>query len=406
MTPVSRRVGWLVVLVATAGWLLLGAWVMATQGPAVTARPQVAVGELFTPAQLDQARDYYLTQRWLNLSTMGLSLLLFLVVGLTRLGPRLIALIPGPWWLQTVIGSGLLLGAGSILTFPLKWWSHQRNIHYGLSAGGAQQWFLDQALDWLISWVITSVSVLLLIWLLRRTPNFWPLLAALGAAALVVLATYASPVVIEPAFNKFTPLSDRVLLKEIGALARAEGVGLSEVLVADATRRTTTLNAYVSGLGPTRRVVIYDTMLDGVPRAQLLTVVAHELSHARHRDQLVMTALGALAAALGMGLLPQFLRRWKLPPDARLVPRLLALGMLATLVAAPAQNAVSRTLEARADRDAVAATGDRAAAELLQIRLARTSLADPDPPRLLVLWFGTHPSTLTRVGIARTAPLN
>ena len=141
---------------------------------------------------------------------------------------------------------------------------------------------------------------------------------------------------------------------------------IDDVLVADASRRTTTLNAYVSGFGSTRRVVVYDTLIETLPRDQALSVVAHELAHARHRDVVIGSVLGAAGAVLGVGALALALgalARRRLPGAAEpaVVPVVLALVALATLVTAPVQNGISRQIETRADVDALHATQDRQA---------------------------------------------
>ncbi len=130
--------------------------------------------------------------------------------------------------------------------------------------------------------------------------------------ALVMVGSFVYPVLVEPAFNQFTPLPDGPLRTQILHLADVEHVHLDDVLVADASRRTTTLNAYVSGYGSTRRVVLYDTVLHDLPRDQVLAIVAHELGHAAHDDVL----WGSLLAALGT----TFGDRPARAPAARLVP--------------------------------------------------------------------------------------
>ncbi|UUZ59718.1 M48 family metalloprotease [Nocardioides sp. B-3] len=149
----------------------------------------------------------------------------------------------------------------------------------------------------------TSIGLLVLLGVARRWKRARPAIAAGPVAALVVLGSFVYPLLVEPLFNDFTPLSDESLRSEIFALADREGVRIDDVLVADASRRTTTLNAYVSGFGNTRRVVVYDNLIESLPRDRALSVIAHELAHARHGDVVIGTALGALGAAAGVGLL-------------------------------------------------------------------------------------------------------
>src|SRR5690606_30084107 len=130
----------------------------------------------------------------------------------------------------------------------------------------------------------------------RRWPRAWPAVTGGLLGGLVLLGSFVYPVLVEPLFNDFEPLGGGELREEIFALADAEGVHIDDVLVADASRRTTRLNAYVSGYGATRRVVVYDTLVETLPRDQALSVVAHELAHARHRDVVTGSVLGATGA--------------------------------------------------------------------------------------------------------------
>jgi STE24 endopeptidase len=181
------------------------------------------------------------------------------------------------------------------------------------------------------------------------------------------------------------------------------------VLVADASRRTRAVNAYVSGFGPTRRIVVYDTLLREAPEAEIRAVVAHELSHAKENDVLTGTLIGALgsaAAVIGLYLLgwwTPLLRRAGVDSiaDPRAVALLVAIGALVGVLAGPAQALVSRKIEARSDAHALRLTGDPAAFEAMMSRLALVNLADVDPNRFEYLLFSSHPSVVARLAMAR-----
>jgi STE24 endopeptidase len=266
----------------------------------------------------------------------------------------------------------------------------------------------DRAVGLLESWVIVTLVVIVLMGLARLAPRRWPFWAGAAVVALTFVGSFLYPLLVEPAFNTFTPAPNGPFRQEVLRLAHREGVHIDDVLIADASRRTTTLNAYVSGLGDSRRVVVYDNLMHGVPRREVLSVVAHELGHARQHDVLLGTTLSALGGVVGIGLLALLLdddrlqrrTRTRGPSDVRAVPTMLALFALASALVLPAQNAVSRSIEARADRDALVATRDPAAFRGIQKRLALSSLAEPAPPTLLHLWFGTHPTVLQRIGLA------
>jgi STE24 endopeptidase len=224
---------------------------------------------------------------------------------------------------------------------------------------------------------------------------------------LAVLGSFLYPVVVEPLFNRFTPMPESALRTQILRLAEREQVQVDDVLVADASRRTTTLNAYVSGLGSTRRVVVYDTLLQQAPPDEVESVVAHELAHAKNHDVLIGTVLGAVGLVGGTALLALLLDSRRLrsradvagPADPSVVALVLALVAVGSFLTSPAVNGVSRAIEARADRGALAATHDPAAFIRMQHRLAIEALSDPTPPRLSQLWFGSHPTALQRAGL-------
>jgi STE24 endopeptidase len=217
-------------------------------------------------------------------------------------------------------------------------------------------------------------------------------------------------VLVEPVFNDFEPLEEGPLRDRILAVADREGVSVEDVLVSDASRRTTTLNAYVSGFGSTRRVVLYDNTVNSLNQDQAISVVAHELAHAQHGDVLVGTGLGAAGAVFGTGLLALILasrgpRRSAGvggPGDPGVVALVVALAALASLVSAPVQNGISRRIETRADLTALEATEDVGAFVTMQKELAVRSLSDPTPPAWSHWWFGSHPTTLSRVAVAHS----
>src|SRR6266540_199685 len=230
---------------------------------------------------------------------------------------------------------------------------------------------------------------------------------------LVALLSFVFPVLVEPIFNKFTPMPDSPLRTELMALAQRDGVPVKDVLVADASRRTTAVNAYVSGYGPTRRIVVYDTLLEAGSDSDVVEVVAHELGHAKQNDVVVGTVIGALgasAAVCGLYLLGSWsglLRRAGLDGDPsdlanpRALALLIAVVTVIGLVSTPVQSLISRRIEARADEHALELTQDPVAFEKMQRRLALRNLSDVDPPAWEQWIFGDHPTTAERIAAAR-----
>jgi STE24 endopeptidase len=405
----STRLCLAIVGVSLLALVVLGAvlvpWSWVPGGHPATVR----AAEVFSPAQIARAQSYASVQRHLGWASLALSTVLALVLGLTHGGAWLARRCPGPWWVRALLVTLVLLLIGDLVTLPLALGIRHRDVRFGLTDQSLGGWFQDQATSLLVSWVFVSVMVLLVLGTARRSPTRWPLWTAVAGALLTVLGSWVYPVVVEPLFNSFTSLPAGPLRTGVFRLAAIEHVPIHDVLVADASRRTTTLNAYVSGFGDTRRVVLYDNLVRDEPRRVTLSVVAHELGHARNHDVVIGTALGAAGAALGSGLLGLlFSRRWLLDragaTDAgapEVVALLLALAAVGSLVASPVQNTVSRAIEARADRSALEATHDYTAFTEVQKQLSLRSLSDPTPPALSQFWFGSHPTALQRIGIAR-----
>jgi STE24 endopeptidase len=404
----GRRVALAVTVLAGLGFVLVAAlwvpWHPVPGGPV----QDVPVGSVFSAAEIARAEHFARWARVWSWSSLAVSLLVVCLLGFSDLGRRLVARLPGRWWVQVVLAVALVLLVGRVATLPLDLAAQAHRRDHGLSTQSWAGYLSDVGRGWGVNVLVTSLAMLVLVGCARRWRRAWPAVAGPALAGLVVLGSFAYPVLVEPMFNTFTPLPDSSLRTAVLDLAEREGVPVDEVLVADASRRTTTLNAYVSGFGSTRRVVLYDTLVDDLPQDQALSVVAHELAHARHRDVVLGTALAGLGVAFGVGLLGLVAglgRSRRELGEPTVVPWVLAVVAVGTLLASPVQNLVSRQIETRADVDALLATRDGPAFVAMQRELALRSLNDPTPPAWSQLWFGSHPTVLRRLAIAeRLAP--
>ena len=368
----------------------------------------VRADDVFSTAEIARGERVSGLLRHAGWGNLAVGLLVAGVLGFTRVGSAIVSRIPGRWWIKVTLGCLLVNLVGALASLPLGWRAQHVELSEGLSHQSWGSWLSDRGISLAVAWVFTTIALLVVVGLARLAPRSWPLWAALAGASLAMVGSFVYPVVVEPLFNHFTPMKAGPLRAEIYALAEREHVHVDDVLVADASRRTTTLNAYVSGFGSTRRVVVYDTLLTGLPENQIEMIVAHELGHAEHDDVLTGTVLGALGTAFGIGLLGVVLRWGRLLrrsgtdglADPRVVPLLLALAAVAALLASPVQNTISRAIEARADRTALRATDDPDTFISMQRQLALRSLADPTPPAWSQFWFGSHPTVLQRIGMA------
>jgi STE24 endopeptidase len=364
-----------------------------------------------SPDALSRAEAFAAAIRPASLAALVLGLAVSAVLGLTRLGGRVVRAagkpLGGRWAAEVFLGVVVLAIIGRLATLPLSAYGEVVRHRYGLSTRSWGLWLRDVAVSTGIDAGLTALGLLALVLLARKAPRTWWAWAGTGAAALVVAGSFLWPVVIEPAFNRFESMPAGQLRTDLLALAEANGTPVEDVLVSDASRRTTALNAYVSGFGSTRRIVVYDTVLDRLTDAEVESITAHELGHVATDDVLTGTLIGALGAGVGVALLgwllsPRLLRRVGADSvgDPRVVPLVLFLVAVGSLISGPVQNLVSRHVEARADVHALDLTQDPGTFVDMQRRLARTNLSDPDPPAAWQWLFGSHPTVAQRVALA------
>ncbi len=375
-------------------------------------RTPVDPAAVLPPDRIALAESFAAALRPASLASLLLGLAVAGVLGLTPLGGRIVRAVARPlgggWVWQVLLGVLALAGIGRLVTLPLSAYGEVVRHRYGLSTRSWPLWARDVVVSTAIDAALTAVALLGLVWLARRAPRTWWAWAAAGAAAMVVVGSFLWPVVIEPAFNRFEPLPEGELRTELLQLAEENGTPVEDVLVSDASRRTTALNAYVSGFGSTRRVVVYDTTLDQLPTDELESIVAHELGHVSTDDVLTGTLVGALGAASAVALLGWLLSWTPLlrragadsPADPRVIPLVLFLAAVGTVLSTPVQNLVSRQVEVRADVHALDLTADPEAFAAMQRRLSATNLSDPTPPQAWQWWFGSHPTAAQRVALA------
>jgi STE24 endopeptidase len=375
-------------------------------------RTPVDPSSAFTPAQITRAEHFVAAVRPASLASLVLGLAVSAVFGLTRAGAAVARAVARPfgggWGWQVLLGTVALLVIGRLVTLPLTAYGEMVQHRFGLSTRSWGLWARDVATSTGIDAGLSAAGLLALVALARRAPRTWWAWAAGGAAALVLVGSFLYPLVIEPAFNRFQPLPAGQLRTELFALADRSGTPVQDVLVADASRRTTALNAYVSGFGSTRRIVIYDTVLHQISDQEVESIVGHELGHVAADDVLTGTLIGALGAGVGVALLGWLLGATPLlrragvsgPGDGQVVGLLLFLMAVGALLSTPVQNLHSRHIEARADLHALDLTEDPASFIAVQRQLGAANLNDPDPPAIWQWMFGNHPTVPQRIAFA------
>ena len=366
---------------------------------------------VFTPDEVERARRYHRPLYIVLLVDTTFGLVALSLLAFTRVGSWLYDVVDElPWWGRAFLFPILVLGTLTLLRLPLSFWrGHLRERRWGFSTQTAGGWLLDRAKGFAVAAVLSAVAVLAFVALARALPGAWPAAAAPGAALLVLALGFAGPIVLEPLFNRFRPLGDPALAGELRALAESAGVPVRDVLVADASRRTRRENAYVSGLGGTRRIVLFDNLLDASEPRQIRLVVAHELGHRRagHVERGTLLAMAGSAAVVLVlwGLLswPALLEAIGAsgPGDPRVAPFLFLVVGVFEIIGLPLGAALSRRWEREADRSSLELTRDPEAFESAHRRLARANLADLEPPRAVYGLLFSHPTPPERIAAAR-----
>jgi STE24 endopeptidase len=351
----------------------------------------------FTPAEIARQQQFRSEQLPWTTTAWLLGLLVPIVIGFTPLGRKLYR---GDRWYVAVPLIVIAVGVvATLITLPPDIVAERGLRKWGLSTQDWGSWTRDLLVGWVIGMIAQILIVLGLVAFARRWRRWWWVYAAAAAAVLVVAVSFAYPVLVEPRFNEFTSMAPGPQRDDFMRLAAEDGVPVRDVLVADASRRTTSLNAYVSGFGSTRRLVVYDTLLSSAPPDQVRLVVAHELGHAAESDVLHGTLIGALAAAFAVVVLRVLMGARV--ADPRRTATLIALIAVGTTLASPLQNLISRQIESRADRHSLELTRDPETFVRMQHRLSVTNLSALEPSRWRYLMFASHPTAPERIAMAR-----
>lgn len=293
------------------------------------------------------------------------------------------------------------------LPLGLTEWGVER--YFGFASEGILGWLGDNILSWLL-----TLPTILLIWVgyyvYVRSPRRWWLWFWAALTPLILFNSLLQPLLIAPLFNHYRPLPPGPLRQQIEALAQKAHIQHATILVENTSRRTSHVNAYVTGFGPTTRIVIDDTALKSLPPDQILVMVAHEMGHYVEKHAWIETASNIMGAGLLLGLLaaifPRLLLRlgpkYRLagPTDLAALPLFFLCLYLLLQLQMPIANAESRYLEHRADAYALRLTHMNTAMAQLFAGFVTRDYEDPNPPALIQWWYGTHPSLKSRIQFA------
>jgi Zn-dependent protease with chaperone function len=356
--------------------------------------PPVNVHALFTPAQLSRAEHF---ERFLRIE--------FILSQLVLVAALAVWAWRGPAWMRESaagrIGTGMLLGMlglavawSSQLPFSVAevWWERR----YGLLRTGYFEalfggWFALGG-----EFLAISLTLLIVMGLAGRFPRYWWIPAAPVFVAMAALFIFTYPYLADT-----HRLRDPAIAADAREIAQKEGVSGVKVEVEDVSSETSAPNAEASGFGPSRRVILWDTLVDEFPRDEIRVVIAHEFGHLAREHLAKGLAWYALFAFPGAYLIARFTRRRGGMANPEAVPLSLLVVTVLGLAALPFVSAVSRHTEAEADWVALETTRDPAAAQRLFQRFTRRALEEPDPPEWFAFVTGSHPTVEDRIRMAR-----
>ena len=365
-------------------------------------------------AQLNRVRDYTVENIKFGFLSSIFSkaiLLLFLFGGLLDAYNSWIIALNLPFIPAGVIFFMLLIYADTILEIPFSLY-HTFIIEkrYGFSTMSIKLWATDFAKSILISSLLSILVISVGLWLVQQSPNLWWFWVWCFFLIYSIFIIYLSPYVIEPLFNKFTPIDNKALEDGINNLMQKAGIKVSRIFKMDASTRTKHTNAYFTGIGRVKRIVLYDTLIDKMNSNEALSVLAHEVGHWKKRHILkyiiVSEAIALIASYIGFKILQgELLINLFNIKEVSFFAKAILLGFVGSIAAfpfTPLFNYFSRKYEIEADRFACELTGEKEGMINALVKLSKDNLSNLHPHPLYAAFYYSHPHVLKRIRLIKS----
>ncbi len=366
------------------------------------------------PEPSPRAMEYYRSGNLLWIVSQATALAIPALVLLTGLSTRIRNLaqrIGRKWFFVVVVYFVLYSVLQGVLQFPLLFYAgYVREHAYGLSNQTLLKWLRNALVEGSIGLAFGSLLIWLPYWLIRRSPRRWWLYTAILSLPVMFFVMLVDPIWVDPLFNTFGPMHDKQIEAQILALADRAGIEGGRVFDVDKSVDTNAVNAYVTGLGNSKRIVLWDTLLAKLSPREVRVIMAHEMGHyvLNHVMQGLLAGFSGVLVALYLVYRAAnfLLRRYKdrfgfdQLSDVASLPLLLLLTQTAALLLLPFGLAFSRHLEHEADRFALELTHDNRAAATAFVRLQSENLSNPRPGMFYTLWRASHPSLAERIEFA------
>ncbi len=295
----------------------------------------------------------------------------------------------------------------SIISFPVDWIGYKLSKTYHITTQSFPTWMKDQLIDFWVNYLMMTVIIIVLYWLITRYEKRWWLYAWLLSIPFSLLVMFIQPVVIDPLYNDFYPLQNKELEEKILAIADEADIPAEHVYEVNMSEKTNALNAYVTGIGSNSRIVLWDTTLNRLSEDEILFIMAHEMGHYVMKHIYVGIAGYLLLSLVGLYLIHLLMKHFiqrnggllKIQSMKELAafPLFLLLLSILTFISSPLSNAVARYQEKSADMYAIEMTNNHQAAVSSFQELSRAGLSQVNPPALVKIFRYTHPTMLERI---------
>lgn len=336
------------------------------------------------------------------------TLLLILHTGLSNRLARVCERLATRKWLQVLFFCLLLALLIALIRLPFSWYATYYLDHsFGLSHQSLGGWAADLAKSKAVDALINALVFTIAFAMIDKFPRRWPLLLWCCLLPLIAGAIFVAPLIIDPLFNRFEIMPPGQTEAGIRHVAQVAGIPDAPIFVVNKSKQTTKLNAYVTGLGPTTRIVIWDNTLNKLPADQVEAIVAHESGHYVLGHIVIGFLLvcgGLLITLFAIRILAEPLRsrlprRWNVRrlTDLRAIPVAMLLSIGCGFIFAPVENAISRTMEHQADAFGLGVTHNGGAMARAFVSLSERNYSEPQPPAFIQFWFYGHPSLRDRI---------
>lgn len=289
-----------------------------------------------------------------------------------------------------------------LILLPLAYYrGYIIEYRFGLSNQTLAMWFSDYLKENGISILISSLGMTGIYALMVYIPKYWWIISSAVLAIFIVVITYLYPILIDPLFYKFEKLKDTNFQEQIINIAGKAGIEVKEVLVADASRKTNKANAYFTGIGGSKRIVVFDNLINNFSRKETLNVIAHEIGHWYNWHIFKSIIIGIISGTAGLFLINAVFTYSNMVGDFKSILVIILLISIISFLSLPLQNAVSRTFERQADNFTMQATENPDAQIQLMLKLAESNLSNVSPHWYIKYFLYSHPPIMERIEAAK-----